>query len=167
MEKALAVANAFIERGVAHKNPPTQMKLQKLMYFAHGWHLALYDTPLVDQPFYAWQYGPVIPSVYHEFKMFGTLGIDRMGLEYVGTEKGVLWFSPQIEPEKAIENALIDRIWEVYGIYSGTQLSKITHLDDSPWKKVRDENLGVRDIIIPDDLIRDYFKEIRRQHHAQ
>ena len=48
MEKALAIANFFITLGVERECPPTQMKLQKLVYFAHGWHLGLYDQPLIE-----------------------------------------------------------------------------------------------------------------------
>ena len=168
MERALAVANAFIQRGIDHANAPTQMKLQKLMYFAHGWNLALYDEPLVDQSFHAWEYGPVIPSIYHDFKAFGTIGIDTFGSELV-SQPGVLfsWKTPIISSDNTKVNALLDRIWVVYGRYSGTQLSRITHLEGSPWKVMRDKNIGVRDVIIPDDLIRDYFKgQIRNDNRA-
>lgn len=49
----------------------TNFKLQKLLYFAQGFSLALTDTPLFYDEIEAWDFGPVIPDVYREYKMFG------------------------------------------------------------------------------------------------
>ena len=76
--RSLAVANWFIE----NLSKITPLKLQKLIYFAHGWHLAIRDQPLIDELVEAWEYGPVIPNVYHEFKVFGNQPI---------TETGTVW----------------------------------------------------------------------------
>lgn len=166
MEKALAVANAMIMRACKHQNPPTQMKLQKLIYFAHGWHLALYDGPLVNEQFQAWPYGPVLPSVYHEFKVYGMSGIDKLGTEIVALPTGGLaWEAPTILNSNGLIDPLLDKIWEVFGSYSGGQLSDMTHATNSPWKKIHDLYGNTRDVVIPDDLIRDYFKGL--MSHAQ
>jgi uncharacterized phage-associated protein len=57
---AAAIANEFIK--VAKRNGVllTPMKLQKLVYFAHGWYLALLGKPLINEPVEAWKFGPVI-----------------------------------------------------------------------------------------------------------
>ena len=166
MEKSLAVANAMILRARAHHNPPTQMKLQKLIYFAHGWHLALYESPLVGEQFQAWPYGPVLPTVYHEFKLFGTSGIDELGTEIVTLPSGRLeWQPPHILDSSGLINPLLDKIWEVFGKFSGGQLSDMTHATNSPWKCMRDLYGNMRDIVIPNDLIKDYFKGL--MSHAQ
>src|SRR5262245_26249764 len=69
------VANWLIERGLEDGRPVDPLKLQKLLYFAHGWHLAITGAPLLDEPIEAWQYGPVVSSIYHEFKHFGSRAI--------------------------------------------------------------------------------------------
>ncbi|MGZ0189059.1 MAG: Panacea domain-containing protein, partial [Alphaproteobacteria bacterium] len=51
------------------------MQLQKLLYFCHGWNLEIRGEPLVADSFQAWQYGPVHPSVYREFRYFGSADI--------------------------------------------------------------------------------------------
>lgn len=159
MEKSLAIANELIKRGIEHDSPPTQMKLQKLMYFAHGWHLALFDEPLVDELFQAWPYGPVIPSIYHEFKIFGTVGIDTFGSELIMLPDGKFsWVEPFIQNSAGIVTPLLDRIWKVFGKYSGGQLSEMTHANGSPWKEMHDRHGDTRNTVIPDELIKSYFK---------
>ena len=65
------VANWFLDRADKDGKPLDPMKLQKLIYFAHGWHLALTSKPLINEHPEAWAYGPVIPSIYHRFKKYG------------------------------------------------------------------------------------------------
>ena len=67
--RACAIANYFLER--AEREPITQMKVQKLVYFAHGWHLGITQKPLINEQVEAWPYGPVIPSLYQDLKRWG------------------------------------------------------------------------------------------------
>lgn len=48
----------------------TNLKLQKLLYYAQAWHLALRNAPLFDEDFQAWVHGPVLPSQYLRFRSF-------------------------------------------------------------------------------------------------
>ncbi|MDA1024183.1 MAG: DUF4065 domain-containing protein [Proteobacteria bacterium] len=51
----------------------TNLKLQKILYIAHMFHMGKNDgAPLVEGEFEAWDYGPVEPSVYKKVKMFGS-----------------------------------------------------------------------------------------------
>src|ERR1700736_6544090 len=72
---ARAVANYFLQRANAEGIPITPMAIQKLVYFAHGWMLAVYGRPLINQRIEAWEYGPVIRDLYQQFKRFGDLKI--------------------------------------------------------------------------------------------
>ena len=71
---AAAVANEFLQ--LQDKNPGSShidpMKLQKLIYYAHSWSLAVYGEPLIEEDIEAWSWGPVVRSVYLEFKDFGS-----------------------------------------------------------------------------------------------
>ena len=49
----------------------TPMHVLKLTYLCHGWMLGIYDHALINEPVEAWQYGPVVPSLYHKYKKFG------------------------------------------------------------------------------------------------
>jgi uncharacterized phage-associated protein len=66
-----AVANYFLSLAAAEGKLLTHLKLQKLLYYAHGRHLALSGEPLVESGFEAWPYGPVAPDVFSCFRVFG------------------------------------------------------------------------------------------------
>jgi len=159
-----AVANRFLDIADAAKKPLCPMKLQKLTYFAHGWHLAFKDAPLINEMVEAWTYGPVVPSLYHEFKEFGRSPIDeratRSRLE--GSKLKIL--TPTLEEGPAdclnFAKSLLDQVWTVYGKYSAFQLSNMTHAPGTPWHQIWQEHKGQlpRGIDIPQDRIRDYFK---------
>ena len=54
----------------------TNMKLQKMLYYQQGFHLAYFGTPLFEDDIEAWMYGPVVKSVYYHFKSWGRNGIE-------------------------------------------------------------------------------------------
>jgi len=142
--KAKAVANEFLDLAEASKNPLTQIKLMKLVYLAHGWSLGLDRGPLFNDKVQAWKFGPVIPSIYHEFKDCGGGPISHRA-EAFGTK---------LSDE---ERELVRRVWEVYGKYSAYQLSNMTHDPDGPWSKTYDSS--AKDVVIPNDAIQAYFAQ--------
>lgn len=160
---ATAIANEFIVLAAERGIPLTPLKLQKLVYFAHGWCLALTDKPLISNPVEAWQYGPVIPSIYHEFKSCGNNPIvspASSGFHHVGGGKFIKTFKTLAEypdtEERHIAREIIAKVLDTYGRYSGAKLSNATHMEGSPWQQVYTE--GSRHQAISNDLIRDYFK---------
>lgn len=83
----------------------TNMKLQKMLYYQQGFHLAYFGTPLFDEEIEAWMYGPVVPSVYDEYKSYGKNGI-HLDSEF------------EFEFENKKEEALFNEVFKVYGVYS-------------------------------------------------
>ena len=78
---AKAVANHFLDLAERDGTTLNPMKIQKLVYIAHGWHLAIMEKPLIHESVEAWTYGPVIPDLYHEFKRWGNEGIRKRAAE--------------------------------------------------------------------------------------
>jgi uncharacterized phage-associated protein len=76
---AIDIANYFIckaqEETEDDRELISNLKLQKLVYYAQGLHLAIYGEPLFDDIIEAWQYGPVVPDLYHLYKTYGAQGI--------------------------------------------------------------------------------------------
>ena len=151
------IANAFINKAAEHGQKLSHMQIQKLIYFANGYHLGATEKPMIDHTFEAWDYGPVIPNLYHQLKKFGGKPITGM----CGTHD---WdtntFSPAPIPtgdQRA--SRIIDFVWEKYGQYSALQLSDMSHAPGSPWEKTKAQRPGIKDADIPDQLIIEYFKK--------
>lgn len=100
----------------------TNLKLQKLLYYAQAWHLALRNQPLFSEDFQAWIHGPVLPSQYQRFKKFEWRPI----LE----EKITI---PQLSNEL---NRHLKEVVEVFGSETATALELMTH-NEFPWKEAR------------------------------
>jgi len=160
---AKAVANEFLEVAKRDGESLSAMKLQKLVYFAHGWHLALVDKPLFRESIEAWQFGPVVPELYHTFKRFGSDPVTEEAGEYVFSGGTFRRHIPRVENSddgEARKCALdvIKRVWSVYAPYNAVKLSNATHLPGTPWYQVYKP--GERHLVIPNDIIKDYFKSM-------
>lgn len=87
----LAIANKLLASATDYDGGElmSNMKLQKMLYYQQGYHLAAFGTPLFDEDIEAWMYGPVVPCVYDHFKKFGAGGIEpeRINLSCYRTRK--------------------------------------------------------------------------------
>ena len=119
---AMQVANAFIRRQIPDLTP---MKLQKLMFLAQSWYLKNHEARLIDDTFYRWGYGPVIPSIYYEFKSYGGNQIKTFARDSTGEN-----VNQELEP---FDEQFIDNIIADYGQYSGWELSDLTHQRGTAW----------------------------------
>lgn len=125
----------------------TNMKLQKLVYYAQAWFIANKKKALFDEEFEAWVHGPVIPTLYRKYKIHGFSPI---------IQKSVL-----SEVKKRFDKETLDILEEVtkaYMQYSAYQMELMTH-QEAPWIEARkglepDEN---SDNSINKDLIKDYY----------
>lgn len=151
MESPIAIANYFINKSGEKGQEITSMKLIKLVYISHGWHLALYGAPLVQEDIQAWKYGPVVKSVYEETKRFGRYPITELFSDSTG--KCPL-------PNNSEVCRFLDKIWEVYGKFNGLQLSALTHEKGTPWDIAWNEKSGHKynSFKIDNELIRNHYK---------
>lgn len=149
----IAIANYFIRKGIDTGEEITLMKLIKLVYISHGWYLGLTGNALLPEAAEAWQYGPVVPKVYREFKEFGRGKITEMGMDF---GEGFGYPIPENEELKTF----LDKIWQVYGKYNGLQLSALTHQQGTPWY-ITWHNEGGKErhsVPIRDELIKEHYK---------
>jgi uncharacterized phage-associated protein len=163
-----SVANHFLELARKDGRQLTHMKLQKLLYFAHGWHLTFFDgEPLVAEGFQAWQYGPVSPSVYDAFRQFGSRPIDEPAVRVVfGTdgEGYALAPVPPISDDDEQTRLHIEKVYRAYKKCTAAQLSAATHVSSSPWARVKekypDNDVKVH---IDNSIIREFFDGVVRE----
>ena len=119
MTTAKKVAEYFLWKAREHGDWLTNLKLQKLLYYAQGWHLAIFKGPLFPEKIEAWVHGPAIPSVYGRFKRFGWNPI-----------------TDQVTKPEFEHSNLVDEVFEKYARFSAWELEQMTH-EESPWRNAR------------------------------
>lgn len=116
------VANYFLA-----KIDMTNKKMQKMLYYAYSWYIVGYNDSenvnkvlFIEQP-EAWIHGPVFPTIYDKYKIFGWNIIPK--------------FTEEIDIDEELKTFL-DEIISVFGKYDGDQLELMTH-NEFPWKNAR------------------------------
>ncbi len=118
----------------------SNLKLQKMCYYAQGFHLALFGSPLFKEDIQAWAHGPVVPSLYHAYKEYGDDPVP----------------APECIDLAAYDTdtrALLDDVADVYGQFSAWKLRNMTH-SEAPWLDARRRMDGA---IIKPEAMRTYF----------
>lgn len=156
---AAAVANSFLDVAKSAGEPVDPMKLQKLVYFGHGWHLGYDRGALSAENAEAWRWGPVFPELYHAVKIWGSGPVLEPVRVFEVNDGRRRWSTPDLPSGENFTKKLVERVWEVYGHMSGPALSQLTHEPGSPWQVIRDRNPGKRDVVIPNSLIREHFAQ--------
>ena len=155
-------ANEMIAMSLRNQEPLTNMQIQKLVYFSHGWFLYNEDSSLtIDSP-EAWDFGPVYRLLWNRLQYAGNYPItqqipDSLLLPYEGATTEQLG-----EPAKE----LIQRVCSFYGELSGSRLSMLTHRTGTPWRKIFRDGEGRNDPI-PSKMIKDHFRDLVQQYEAE
>jgi len=150
------VANYFLEMGQKEGILIDPLKLQKLVYLAHGWSLLFLNRPLIKEKIEAWRYGPVVPELYQEFKKFGASPITEFARPVP------LESTNGIDPQT---KSLLYAVWQKYGSLSPIQLSVLTHEPGSAWDLAQRRGVFLpwRGPVIPNELIADEFARMQQQ----
>lgn len=154
MYSALVIASKFIDLGIQKGYPVNPMKLQKMVYFAHGLNLAKNNKPLINDEVQAWDYGPVIPSIYHNLKGFGNREINENPIPV-----GITIFNT-FETQDVLDDeseSIINLAFEITKNMSAIQLSNWSHSEGSAWQKTFD---GSHNKTIKNEDIKDYFLSV-------
>jgi len=160
-----AIANLLIDVAREHRQDLDQMKLQKLVYISHGWNLAISGNALISDEIQAWQYGPVIPALYDEFKNCGRSPITDYATEIKvdSVALSVAFIPPFVDNNDTHTRGLINKVWEIYGGLSGPQLSNLTHMPGTPWDNMFKTRPRSE---IHNSLIKDHFTQLAKQRNA-
>jgi uncharacterized phage-associated protein len=140
--KALDIAKKLI--CLAQNDEPnggellTNLKLQKLLYYQQGFHLAFFGTPLFEEPVESWMYGPVVPSVYDEYSKYGSASLPVTTQAITLTDD---------------EEKLFNEVFDAYREFSAIGLMNKTH-SERPWIEAVPHDRGT---VIAQDSMRAYF----------
>lgn len=147
--RSLAVAKYILDRRKEAGDAVTPMQLIKLVYIAHGMMLGHCGRPLISEDVEAWQYGPVIPSVYDAVKDYRSNPIDSI--------KG----APSDFEFDQMEQKVMDVVAKHYGPLNGVRLSSSTHMSGTPWS-ITWESAG-KNSPISSDLIEDHYDRVLKK----
>jgi uncharacterized phage-associated protein len=114
------VADTLIDLARKEDIEISNLKLQKLLYYAQAWSLVLRDEPLFLEDFEAWVHGPVVPAVFRRFKSYRWKNIDESVIPI---------------PDKELQEHLRE-VLRVYGRLTPIQLERLSHSEE-PWKTAR------------------------------
>jgi len=117
---ALDVAKYFLFKANSEGDLITNLKMQKLLYYAQAWYLVNFNAPLFKETIKAWALGPVIREVYNEFKIFGASPI-----EYKHTGKEVKIFTEE-------QRNYLNEFYDVFFKFNAHELVNMTH-NEKPW----------------------------------
>jgi len=135
----------------------SNISLQKILYFSQGFYLAENAHPLFKDKIFAWEYGPVVKSVYHDFKHFGNNAIADLnkisfilGRDFLSKEKMM----------PAEVRSFTKDMWDLFKNYAPFELVEFTHIEGSPWYQIFQKYNGnlPKDIEIPQKDMETYFR---------
>lgn len=135
MYPASLIAYAFVQLGIKNARYVSQLKVQKMVYFAQGYHLAQFGTPLIRENIEAWQYGPVVPEIYHQYRFYGSKPIRNN--DYLFNEQ----LSNEKQMQKAIDKlddnakAAIAYTFEATKDLTAFSMTRWSHKPEGPWSK--------------------------------
>jgi len=135
--KADNIAKVLIKKYIDMESPTTHMKLQKMLYYSWIEYYKRTGTYLFKDPIHAWRFGPVIKSVYFDYRIFAGAPITM----YKDMDEVI---------DKDTDKFLSD-FAEAHKDYTANGLVFRSHRKGTPWDEVYEE--GKKDIIIPFDRI--------------
>lgn len=126
----------------------SNLKLQKLCYYAQGLSIATRGAPLFNDEIEAWAHGPVVPPLYHKFK---------------GYEAGAIPPNAAFDPAEfdAADRDILNDVFGFYGQYSAWKLREMTH-EEAPWRSAFRE--GANHIISADALRAHFETEVSEDY---
>ncbi|MDX9702373.1 MAG: DUF4065 domain-containing protein [Candidatus Auribacterota bacterium] len=154
------VANTLLEIAKNRNISITPMKLQKLVYMAHGWYLAITGKELIFDPIEAWQFGPVIRDLYSMTKHYGNQPItSEIEDLFPDIETNKIGY-PKIEDPTV--KKFLGKIFDAYGEFTAYQLSALTHQKGTPWYDTWNDSERADYPIIQNELIKKHFEKLAK-----
>lgn len=139
MHNALQIAHYIINYCTKKGTPVSNLELQKILYYLQVCYVKYYNQELFGEDICAWQYGPVVPTVYRIYSGYGGAPICNL---YLDADSIILDLRKKFD-------CIIEKLIS----YGPWELVDMTHKAGGPWDKIYRNGLGNRDVI-PTDLLK-------------
>lgn len=160
-----AIANFVLDFCEDRNREVTNLSLQKIVYFCHVWSLIELGRPLVKHKFEAWDYGPVLPYLYREFKRFDKNPVTTRatGIDTLDGRNRII----EYKLDAATTN-LLNRVADFYSRMRASDLVSLSHVVGGPWDQVWNHkgtiNPGMK---IEDEKIASFYSRMPRPFPVQ
>jgi uncharacterized phage-associated protein len=149
--QVFSVAKELVKLSLSgdEKDPLTNLRLQKLLYYAQAWSLVVRESELFSDDLQAWRWGPVVLAVHRKLP-------DGQGANQINPD--TFDDAPNLQGDEA---EFVKCVWEAYNQFSALQLSRMTH-EELPWRKAwgdRPIDASGKDPISLDDLEEFFSKQ--------
>jgi uncharacterized phage-associated protein len=153
--RTIPVTNYLLRTAYREKKDDdlTPVRVEKLLYFLHGWYSVVTGTPLLDEPFVKGKYGPKLSSLDGELARFKGIPVDDYIQEWnPDTGKvGPLFVNPEAFPQFP---KVLEKVWEQYSPYSTPQLSSMSHGANSAWAQTPAGGAAILQELIVEEFTR-------------
>lgn len=105
-------------------NKNSLTKLQKLSYYSQAWHYVWSGSPLTEDDFEAWQFGPVSPKLFFFVKAEGWHQLSKQSFKELSLD----------------QKESIDLVVSKYGSLKAVELTELSH-NERPWLNSRNNLL--------------------------
>lgn len=131
----------------------TPLRVQKLLYFLHGWYSAVTGTPLLDEPFVRGKFGPKLLSLDADLAHYQGVPVAEYVSEW-NADTGQL--TPMFVNLEAFPQfgPVLEKVWREYARYTTAELSSMSHGAGSPWDRTTGEGLPISQATIADAFLR-------------
>jgi uncharacterized phage-associated protein len=160
-----AIANFVLDFCENRNREVTNLSLQKIVYFCHVWSLIELGRPLVKHKFEAWDYGPVLPYLYREFKKFDKNPVTNRatGIDTLDGRSRIIEYNFD-----AATTDLLNRVADFYSRMRASDLVSLSHVTGGPWDQVWNHegtiNPGMK---IEDEKITSFYSRMPRPFPVQ
>lgn len=160
-----AVTNLIIDFANKIDVNLTNLKLQKILFFVNGIYYSEKDEVLFAEEMRAWEYGPIIPEIYYEFKRFGSSSLNKTKSYIFDPEIGDILIKEI--PSTNNEYKVIEALSRLFFIQSASDLVNMSHRGDSPWSRYFDsQHIGGKEIIF-EDKDKKFFNKIANEIYTK
>lgn len=143
MYSAVSLSKYIVTKCVNEECPISNLQLQKILYYIQLEFLKKGENPIFPDDIEAWQFGPVVPTSYYKFCMFGSMSIN------IAYEEDMAEFADMCENERKIIDSVIEEKREL----DPWELVDDTHEPGKAWDQVYKDGKGNHNVI-PQELIR-------------
>lgn len=149
------VANFVLDVCSGIERPVSNLSLQKIVYFCHVWSLIELRRPLIKHSFEAWEYGPVLPYLYREFKNFDSAPITSRAKSIDPVSGSSRIVNYDFDSETRV---LLEKVVSFYSQLRPSDLVRLSHAEGGPW----DETWNHKGVVNPgmkikeDSIVRFY-----------